>query len=324
MSSAIVVHQTGGPEVMQWLEFPVPDVAAGQVRIKHTAIGFNMIDTYRRKGLYPLPLPFIPGSEAAGIVEETAGDVSLVKVGDHVVYASTGIGAYSEQRIINASELVRLPDHVSDDVAAASFLKGLTVWALLFKVRQLRAGDSILVYAAAGGVGTILCQWAKLLGARVIGVVGSEDKVAVARQNGCDEVINYNQTDIAKTVKTLTAGKGVDVVYDSLGQATFNASLDSLRPCGLMVSYGNATGPVQAFDILELMRKGSLFLTRPQLFSYISTRAELEQGANALFDVIRSGAVSVKIRQRYDLKDAAKAHVVVESKQTTGATLLIP
>jgi NADPH2:quinone reductase len=324
MSRAIVVHQTGEPEVMQWEDWPVPAISTGQVRVKHTAIGFNMIDTYRRKGLYPLPLPFIPGSEAAGIVEEVAGDVNSVRVGDRVVYATTGTGAYSEQRIINASELVKLPDDISDDIAAAAFLKGLTAWALLTGVHQLKQNEAVLIYAAAGGVGSILCQWAKLLSARVIGVVGSEEKVAVARQNGCDEVINYNQVDIASTVRALTGGVGVDVVYDSLGQATFNSSLDALKPRGLMVSYGNATGPVAAFNILDLMRKGSLFLTRPQLYSYISTRAELEQGANALFDVIRSAAVSVNIRQRFDLKDAVKAHLVVESKQTTGATILIP
>jgi len=324
MSKAIVVHKTGGPEVMQWQEFPLAPVSAGQVRIRHTAIGFNMIDTYRRMGLYTLPLPFIPGSEGAGIVEEVASDVSLVSVGDQVVYATTGTGAYSEQRIINAAELIKLPDDISAEVAAAAFLKGLTAWALLCKVRPINEGDSILVYAAAGGVGTILCQWAKLFSAHIIGVVGSEHKVAIARQNGCDEVLNYNQTDIANTVKVLTAGKGVDVVYDSLGRLTFNSSLDSLKPRGLMVSYGNATGPVPAIDILDLMRKGSLFLTRPQLYSYISTREELEQGANALFDVIRSGAVTINISQRFDLKDTVKAHIMVESKQTTGATLLIP
>jgi len=322
MTRAIIIHKTGGPEVMQWEQVPLPELQSGQVRVRHTAIGFNMIDTYRRKGLYPIPLPFVPGSEAAGVIEQVADDVDILKVGDRVVYAVPEVGAYTEHRVIAASKLIKIPADISDETAAAGFLKGLTVWALIHKTYTVQAGNTILVYAAAGGVGTLLGQWAKHLSARVIGVVGSEDKVTVARQHGCDEVINYNKADIAASVRQLTAGKGVDVVYDSMGQATFTASLDSLKPLGMMVSFGNATGPVPPVDILDLMRRGSLFLTRPTLFNYIATRDQLEQGADALFDVIRSGAVRIMINQRFELKDAVQAHIAVESKQTTGATIL--
>jgi len=256
-------------------------------------------------------------------VEESADAAGMFRTGERVVYAVAGTGAYCEQRVIDADKLIKLPDDIPPEVAAACFLKGLTVWALIFKVWKVKAGDTILVYAAAGGVGTILCQWAKKLSARVIGVVGSDEKITVARQNGCDEVINYARSDIVKSVQGITGGKGVDVVYDSMGQATFNTSLDTLRPHGLMVSYGNATGPVLPFDILELSKRGSLFLTRPQMFSYVSTRPALEEGAHALFEVVRSGAVRIHINQKFELKDAVKAHVAVESKQTTGATILV-
>jgi NADPH:quinone reductase len=323
MTGAIVLHNTGGPEVMQWEQVPLPNLQSGQVMLRHTVIGFNMIDTYRRKGLYPIPLPFVPGSEAAGVVEQVAADVATLKPGDRVVYAVPETGAYSQQRVISASKLIKIPADISDETAAASFLKGLTVWALLHKTYAVQPGDTILAYAAAGGVGTIMGQWAKQLSARVIGVVGSDDKLAIARQYGCDEVINYNKTDIAASVRQLTNGGGVDVVYDSMGQATFTASLDCLKPLGMLVSFGNATGPVPPVDILDLMRRGSLFLTRPTLFNYIATRDQLEQGATALFDVIRSGAVKVMINQRFELKDAVQGHRAVESKQTSGATVLI-
>jgi NADPH2:quinone reductase len=322
MTNAIVVHETGGPEVMLWEKTELPALAAGEVRVRHTSIGFNMIDTYRRKGLYPCELPFIPGSEAAGVVEEIDDTVDFLKVGDRVVYAISDIGAYSEQRIINAQHLVKIPDNVTDDIAAAAFLKGLTAWYLIHKTWQLKSGDSILVYAAAGGVGTILCQWAKKMSAYIIGVVGSDDKVNVAKDNGCNAVINHSRDDIAVAVMELTDGQGVDVAFDSMGLDTFNASLDSLRPRGLMVTYGNATGAVPPVDILHLMRKGSLFLTRPTLLHYATTRGELIEGASALFDVIDSGEVMIKINQSFDLKDAAKAHTAVESRKTTGATIL--
>jgi NADPH2:quinone reductase len=322
MTNAIVVHETGGPEVMRWEKTELPALGNGEARIRHTSIGFNMIDTYRRKGLYPCDLPFIPGSEAAGVVEEVDDAVDFIKVGDRVVYAISDIGAYCEQRIINAQHLIKIPETISDDFAAAAFLKGLTAWYLIHKTWQLKSGDSILVYAAAGGVGTILCQWAKKMSAHIIGVVGSEDKINVAKDNGCDAVINYSRDDIAETVKELTNGQGVDVAYDSMGLDTFNASLDCLRPRGLMVTYGNATGAVPPVDILHLMRKGSLFLTRPTLLHYATTRDELAEGSIALFDVIDSGDVKIKINQTYDLKDAAKAHAGVESRKTTGATIL--
>ena len=323
MINAIVLHQTGGPEVMHWEQIVLPDLQSGQVRVRHTVIGFNMIDTYRRKGLYSIPLPFVPGSEAAGVVEQIAEDIQTLKPGDRVVYTVPETGSYCEQRNIAAGKLIKLPEYISDETAAACFLKGLTVWALIRKTRPLQSDDTILVYAAAGGVGTIMCQWAKHLSVRVIGVVGSDEKVRIAKQHGCDEVINYNKTDIAATVKQLTGGKGVDVVYDSMGQATFAASLDCLKPLGMMVSFGNATGPVPPVDILDLMRRGSLFLTRPTLFNYIATREQLEQGAAELFEIIRSGAVKVTINQKFDLKDAVQAHIAVESKQTTGATVLL-
>jgi NADPH2:quinone reductase len=323
MTRAIVIHKTGDPGQMQWEQVPLPELLSGQVRVRHTAIGFNMIDTYRRKGLYPIPLPFVPGSEAAGVVEQIAEGVDTLKVGDRVVYAVPEVGAYTEQRVIAANKLIKIPADISDETAAAGFLKGLTVWALLHKTYAVQPGHTILIYAAAGGVGTLLGQWAKHLSARVIGVVGAEDKVAVALHHGCDEVINYSNTDIAASVRQLTAGKGVEVVYDSMGAATFSASLDCLKPLGMMVSFGNATGPVPPVDILDLMRRGSLFLTRPTLFNYIASRGQLEQGAAALFDVIRTGAVKVMINQRFELKDAVRAHIAVESRQTTGATVLI-
>ena len=321
MTNAMVVHETGGPEVMQWEKSAVSKPITGEVRLRHTTIGFNMIDTYRRKGLYPLQLPFIPGSEAAGVVEEVADDVGFFKVGDRVVYAISDVGAYCEQRTIQADKLVKIPLGISDDIAAAGFLKGLTVWYLIHRTWQLKAGDTILVYAAAGGVGTILCQWAKKLSANIIGVVGSEDKISVAKASGCKEVINHSRDDIVNSVKEITNGQGVDVVYDSMGLATFNASLDSLRPRGLMVSYGNATGAVPPVDILELMKKGSLFLTRPTLLHYTAIRDELVEGAKSLFEVIDAGDVKIMVNQVFDLKDAVKAHILVESKITTGATI---
>ena len=323
MTKAIVVHQTGGPEVMQYEPVDLSPVGPGQVRIRQEIVGFNMIDTYRRKGLYPVEVPFIPGSEAAGVVEETADDVTGLKPGDRVVYTTADVGAYTEARVMNAESLVRIPEQITTETAAASFLKGLTVWYLIKKTWLLKAGDNILVYAAAGGVGTMLTQWAKNLSARIIGVVGSEAKVQVAKENGCDEVINYGESgvDIAAKVKKLTGGKGVDVVYDSIGLETFTASLDSLRPRGLMVSYGNATGLVPPVDVMDLMKKGSLFLTRPTLFHHVDTRESLEEGAAALFQIIMSGVVNVHINQIYALKDAAEAHRAVEARQTTGTTI---
>lgn len=321
MTHAMVIHETGGPEVMQWEAVEVGNPAAGEVKIRQTVVGFNMIDTYRRKGLYPCDVPFITGSEAAGVVEVVGNDLSDLTPGDRVVYAIADIGAYTESRLINAERLVRIPDDISDEIAAASFLKGLTSWYLIHKTWQLKEGDCILVYAAAGGVGTILCQWAKHLGAHVIGVVGSDDKARLAKECGCTNVINYTTEEIAPAVKEYTGGKGVDVVYDSIGADTFDASLDCLRPRGLMVTYGNATGAVPPVNVLELMKRGSLFLTRPTLGHYANLREDLLEGAGALFDVIRSGVVKILINQEFDLNDAVNAHRQVESRNTTGATI---
>lgn len=323
-TNAIVIKQTGGPEVLTWDQVELPPVNAGQVLIRHTAVGFNMVDTYIRKGLYPADLPMIPGSEAAGIVESAAADVAGFKTGDRVVYLApaAGPGTYSEQRVIDARHLIKIPDDISDETAAASLLKGLTVWALLCRTYPVKEGDSILVYAAAGGVGSIMCQWAKHTGATVIGIVGSDSKMKIAAENGCDKIINRNRQDIVETVRKLTDGRGVPVVYDSLGKDTFEQSLDCLRPTGLMVSYGNATGPVPPVNILTLMQKGSLFLTRPRFSHYIQGPEDLQQATGELFHLIQSGVVKIHIGQRFPLQDADKAHIAAESTQTVGSTIL--
>ena len=320
-TNAMIVKETGGPEAMSWERIKLPKLVAGEVRLRHTMIGFNMIDTYRRKGLYPCNLPFIPGSEAAGVVEEVADDVAFLEIGDRVVYAVADVGSYCVHRNIKADNLIKIPLGITDEVAAACFLKGLTAWYLTHKTWKLKAGETILVYAAAGGVGTILSQWAKKLSVNVIGVVGSSKKVNVAKENGCDEVINYSNEDIVTVVKELTHGLGVDVVYDSIGHETFQISLDALRPRGLMVTYGNATGIVPPIDVLELMRKGSLFLTRPTLLHYAGTRDEIIEGADVLFRMVSSGDIKVSIHQTFELKDAVNAHKLVESKMTTGSTI---
>ncbi len=326
MSKAILVHETGGPDALNWESVKLPELQDGQVLIRHTAIGFNMIDTYFRKGLYPIKLPFIPGGEAAGIIEETCGDTGDLETGQHVCYLSSTaeLGTYCEKNVVNAGRLVAIPDDISDEIAAAALLKGLTAWALLRKVFPVSPDISILVYAAAGGVGSILCQWARHLGARVIGVVGSEKKIDAARKFRCHVVIVRGRDNVVEKVRDLTGGRGVQVVYDSLGKDTFDTSLDCLAKLGMMVSYGNATGPVGPVDLLTLMRKGSLFLTRPQLFHYIEERELLMQAAAELFGIIRAGVVTVEVNQRFALKDAAEAHRVVESKMTTGSTILIP
>ena len=325
-TNAIVIHETGAPDVLCWEQVPLPEPGPGQVLVRHTAVGFNMIDTYIRKGLYPAELPLVPGGEAAGVVEEVAGTDTGLAPGDRVAYvARPGTnGAYCERRVMNAGDLVRVPDGITDEQAAASLLKGLTAWVLLHRTWRLQAGETILVYAAAGGVGTILCQWAASIGARVIGVVGSDKKIAIARDNGCAEVINRSTMDIAATVRELTGGKGVPVVYDSLGKDTFEISLDCLQPTGLMVSYGNATGPVPPVNILDLMRRGSLFLTRPQFFHYIRDRQDLQQGVDALFKVITAGVVNIHIGSRFPLNQAREVHLAAESAGTIGATVMIP
>ena len=323
---AIVVNQTGGPEVLKWQEIELPAPAAGQVLIRHTAIGFNMVDTYVRKGLYPAELPYTPGGEATGIIEDVADGVKGFAAGERIAYVTPPnvLGAYSERRVIDAKYIFKIADGISDDDIAASLLKGLTAWALLRKTYPVKAGENILVYAAAGGVGSILCQWAKHIGARVIGIVGSENKIESARLNGCAEVICRNTQDIVKTVRELTNAKGVPVVYDSLGRETFETSLDCLQKRGLMVSYGNATGPVPPVNILSLMQKGSLFLTRPRFFDYIDLPEELEEAVAELFELIRKGLIKIHIGERFPLADAARAHAAAESAQTVGSTILLP
>lgn len=324
MNKAVVIEQTGGPEVMVLAEQSLPALEAGQARVRHSAIGFNMIDTYMRKGLYPMPLPMVPGVEAAGVVEAVADDVTTVDVGDRVVYMTRQPGCYAEHRVVDSQLLVILPAAISDEVAAASFLKGLTAWAFLTRTYAVKSGDSILVYAAAGGLGSLMCQWGRALGARVIGVVGCSEKVERARACGCDAVIVRGQEAIAPRVRELTDGEGVQVVYDSLGQATFETSLDCIAPLGTMVSLGNATGPVEPFNILTLAQKGSLSLVRPQVYAYVDKREELERGASELFRMIASGAIAVDISGGYPLAQAVDLHRLVESGVTMGSSILLP
>ena len=323
MTKAIQIHQTGGPEVLKWEEVQVGDPGPNQVRLKQTACGLNYIDVYGRTGLYPIAgFPAILGMEAAGIVEAVGDSVDSLVVGDRVVYAMQ-IGAYAESRLIDADKLVKLPDSITDQTAAAMMLKGLTAHYLLFRTYPVKKGDTILVYAAAGGVGLILCQWAKLLGATVIGCVGSDEKAALAKANGCDYTILYRDEDIPTRVRELTAGKGVAVAYDSIGKSTFEASLDSLQPFGVLATYGNASGPVDPFNPGILAPKGSLYVTRPTLGTHIATRELLEEGAKRLFQVVGSGDVSIHINQSYALAKCAEAHQALEARNTTGSTVLV-
>jgi NADPH2:quinone reductase len=324
-SKAIRVHENGGPEVLKWEDVSVPEPGPGEARVRHTAIGLNFVEIYFRMGLYPPPhLPYTPGTEAAGVVEAVGPDVTEVRVGDRVAYCGGPFGAYSEVRVMPAKFLVPLPEGIDEATAAASMLKGLTSQYLLFSTYQVKRGETILVHAAAGGVGLILCQWAKHLGATVIGTVGSEDKARLAAQHGCDQTILYHKEDFVARVRELTGGKGVPVVYDSVGQATFMGSLDCLQPRGLMVSYGQASGVVPPFNVGILSAKGSLYLTRPTLVTYVAERDELLGRARALFDVLTRGIVRCEVRQRFKLKDAAEAHRALAGRQTTGSSLLIP
>ena len=320
MTRAIQVHQTGGPEVLQWEEVEVGQPGPGQVRLKQDAVGLNYIDVYHRTGLYPQPLPFIPGTEGAGIVESVGDGVKSVKAGDRVAYAGP-IGGYAEERLIDADRLVKLPDSISTEAAAAMMLQGMTAQMLLRRVHDVKAGDTMLVHAAAGGVGLILCQWAKALGATVIGTVSTDEKAELARAHGCDHPIIYTRQDFVAEVERITSGAKLPVVYDSVGRDTFLKSLDCLRARGLMVTYGNASGPPDPFAPGILAQKGSLFLTRPTLFNYIAAREELETSAAELFDVVASGKVRIEIGQRYALKDAAAAHRDLEARKTTGSTI---
>jgi len=321
MPSAIRIHRPGGPEVMQWEPVEVGEPGPGQVRLRQEAVGLNYIDVYHRTGLYPQQLPFTPGVEGAGVVEAVGDGVDWLKIGDRVAYAGP-IGSYAEERLIAADKLVKLPDSISTEQAAAMMLQGMTAHMLLRSVHKVKPGETILIHAAAGGVGLIVCQWAKALGATVIGTVGSDAKAELARAHGCDHPIVYTRQDFAAEVDRITAGAKLPVVYDSIGKDTFDRSLDCLAPKGLMVTFGNASGPVAPFEPGLLARKGSLFLTRPTLFTYTATRAGLEQAASELFDVVASGKVKIEIKQRFPLKDAADAHRALEARQTSGSTVL--
>jgi NADPH2:quinone reductase len=321
MPHAIRVHETGGPEVLKWEEIKVGDPGPGEVKIHQEAAGLNFIDVYHRTGLYKQEMPFTPGVEGAGVVEAVGAGVTNVKAGDCVAYASQ-IGGYAEERLIAADRLVKLPDGIPTEQAAAMMLQGLTARMLLRAVHRVEAGETILIHAAAGGVGLIVCQWAKALGATVIGTVSTDEKAELARGHGCDHPIIYTRQDFAAEVDRITNGKKLPVVYDSVGRDTFMKSLDCLRPRGLMVSFGNASGPVEPFSPLVLSQKGSLFLTRPTLFHYIATREELERSANDLFDVVATGKVTVEIKQRFALEDAAEAHRALEARKTKGSTVL--
>ena len=323
MPKAIRIHETGGPEVLKWEEVEVGRPGPGEALLRQTAVGLNFIDTYHRTGLYPLPLPAVLGMEGAGMVEEVGAGVSEVKPGDRVAYAGV-LGAYTERRLIAADRLVPLPDGVSDIQAAAMMLKGMTAEYLLLRTHRVEKGETILVHAAAGGVGLIMCQWAKHLGATVIGTVGSDEKAELARANGCDHPIVYTRENFTERVRALTGGAGVPVVYDSVGKDTFLGSLDCLRPLGLMVSYGNASGAVPPFNIGLLAQKGSLFLTRPVLMAYTAKREDLLASARALFEVVASGVVKIKLERTWPLEDAASAHRELEGRRTTGSTVLIP
>lgn len=322
---AIRFHQAGGPEVLKWEEVEVGAPGPGEVLLRHTAIGLNYVDTYQRTGLYPVQLPFVPGNEAAGVVEAIGPDVTTVKVGDRVAYGTSLNGwAYAEKRLMPADRLVLIPDGVDDALAAATLLKGLTVYALLYEVFPVGKSTTLLIHAAAGGVGTIFTQWAKHLGATVIGTVGSEEKAVLAKANGCDHVINYATEDFAARVKEITGGKLCDVAYDSVAKDVFPKTLDCIRPRGLWCLFGQSSGKVPPFDMAILMQKGSLFATRMTMATYMAQRPALEKAAAALFQVLKSGVVKAAPRQQFKLADAAEAHRALEGRKTKGASVLVP
>jgi len=325
MPNAIIMQETGGPEVLQWRQFDPGRPESGEALIRHEAIGLNFIDVYHRTGLYPLPsLPAIPGMEGAGVVEAVGEDVDEVQPGDRVAYAGLPPGAYAEVRRIPAHRLIRLPEAISSRQAAAMMLQGMTARYLLHGCYPVKAGTTILIHAAAGGVGMIVSQWAAHLGALVIGTVGSPEKAEIAKAHGCRHPIVYTATDFAEAVREITAGQGVDVVYDSVGQATFMQSLDCLRPMGMMVSFGQASGSVPPLDLGVLAAKGSLFLTRPSLMAYTARREDLLAHARDLFQVVQQGAVEIEIGHTYALSEVAQAHQDLENRKTTGSTLLLP
>jgi len=323
MSKAVRFHRTGGPEVLQLDEVSVGDPGQGQVRVRHTAIGVNFIDTYQRSGLYQMALPSGAGNEGAGVVEAVGPGVTQLKTGDRVAYTGQ-VGAYSEQKILPADRLVKVPQGISDEQAASMMLKGMTVEYLIHRTYKVNPGDTVLWHAAAGGVGLIACQWLKAIGATVIGTVGSEEKAKLAKAHGADHVINYSTENFVQKVKELTGGKGVPVVYDSVGKSTWEGSLECLRPRGLMVSFGNASGAVPPFNPIILSQKGSLYLTRPTLATYTASRQDLEATAKALFDIVLSGKVKIEISARYPLAKAEQAHRDLEGRKTTGSIILVP
>ncbi|MBW8897773.1 MAG: quinone oxidoreductase [Massilia sp.] len=323
-AKAIRFTRTGGPEVLDYVDVEVGDPGPGEARVRNHAIGVNFIDIYFRSGLYPLDLPSGLGQEAAGVVEAVGEGVTHVKPGDRVAYAARPNGAYSQLRVMPADVLVHLPDEISFETGAAMLLQGMTVQYLLKQTYAVQPGDTILFHAAAGGVGLIACQWARALGANLIGTVGSNEKAALARQHGAAHVINYNDEDVVQRVLEITNGEKVPVVYDSVGKDTFMRSLDCLRPRGLMVSFGNASGPVPPVPLNELSARGSLYITRPTLQSYAATRAQREAMAADLFQMVSSGQIGVDIHQRFPLADAAQAHIALEGRRTTGKTILLP
>ncbi|WP_322086097.1 quinone oxidoreductase [Burkholderia sp. BCC1999] len=324
MPKAIRYDQPGGPDVMKWVDVEVGEPKAGEVRIRQHAVGLNYIDVYFRTGLYPQPLPGGLGMEAAGEVTAVGDGVTALKVGDRVAYVGQPPGAYAQERVMPAERLVKLPDGISYDDAASVMLQGLTAHYLLRRTYPVKAGDTILIHAAAGGVGLLVCQWAKALGATVIGTVGSDEKAELATAHGCDHPIVYTRENFTQRVKEITNGAGVPVVYDSIGKDTYIGSLDCLAPLGYFVSFGNASGPLPAIDSKEFSSRGSLFFTRPTLFSYIAKRADLEAAAAELFDVILSGKVKTSINQRYPLAEVGRAHADLEARKTTGSTILVP
>lgn len=324
MTKAVRIHEAGGPEVLQYEDVDIGDVGPGEVRLRHTAIGLNFIDVYQRSGMYPIgDLPKTLGMEAAGVIEEADADVEGFAVGDRVAYAM-GLGSYAEERVWGTDRLVKLPDGIDDQTAAAMMLQGMTAYYLLNRTYPVKPGDTILFYAAAGGVGLIACQWAKHLGATVIGCVGSEEKAELAKANGCDHPILYRDENVPERVKEITDGEGVPVVYDSIGKDTFEDSLDCLRAFGLMVSFGNASGPLDPFNIASLGPKGSLHVTRQTLATHTATRELLDECAGAVFDVVQGGHVKINVNQTYSLAETAQAHTDLEARKTTGSTVLLP
>ncbi len=323
MAKAVRYHKQGGPEVMQYEDVQVGDPGQGQVRIRHTAIGVNFVDTYQRSGLYPMQLPQVAGNEGAGVVDAVGAGVTDLKAGDRVAY--TGLsGSYCEMRLVPADRMVKLPQGISDEQAASMMLKGLTVHYLIHTTYPVKKGETVLWHAAAGGVGLIACQWLKALGVVTIGTAGSDEKTALAKAHGADHVINYSTEKFVDRVKAITGGKGVPVVYDSVGKTTWEGTLDCLSPRGLVVSFGNASGPVAPVNLGILSTKGSLYVTRPTLATHIASRADLVERSNSLFDIVKSGKVKIETTAKYKLADAQQAHRDLESRKTTGSVILVP